>query len=1301
MKGTDFDAFFQAVHEASPFPWQTRLANQVCETNEWPAVLDLPTGSGKTSCIDIAIFHWLVSAARGRPADAARRIAFVVDRRIIVDEASERARKIGSAIDNAKDGVLVEARQILADRAGSPTIGVFTLRGGVARERNLVRDPLRLTVMLSTVDQIGSRLLFRGYGVSDGMRPLHAGIFGTDALLLLDEAHIAEPFRQTLEGIVREQGRAPAGSLGPRPLRWAQLSATPSTSTSTLRHFSLDDADRAHPVLARRLTAAKPMRLVEVAKRDELPPKLASLISEELAAQPLADDEHARVGVVVNRVATARALHELLRKQLKGAADVELLIGRVRPLDRDRFMRELAPRLKSSTSPRPGERPIVVVATQTIEVGADFDFHSLFLEAAGYSATKQRTGRLNRLGRRCAARGAIVLVRADKDTDPLYGATIGTTWELLQSHATDGVVDLGIDKAPPSSAETSPESPATPLLSPPLLALLVQTSPRPAVEPDVAEFLHGFSGQVPDVAVVWRDGLVDEHQGLLDDKAAEILRVLPPLSTEAMSVPYGAFRQWAARWEGDKRGKMDDEGDLEGDSRPSFEDERERIDGEVLVVTGEEITRRRADRVRPGDVVVVPASRGGCDASGWHPLSTATVPDLSLAARSSDLVSTSTTPPTRPSRRQREAVLVWTPEIAHAWLAGSTDTSRPALDALSDSYASLSDAREELVAWFDANEASLPAIVLETHRRLSSGRLEWLEDEKAERFGLLLREGRPTGEDLNGETELQRSVNVRLDEHLRTVGELAQAYARSVGLPDSLVIALGLAGSTHDLGKADPRFQQRLGAPDGTLLAKSVTYDTKVPRGERHEAYSVAVLDAHPDALQAAAEHRDLIRYLVGTHHGYGRAAHPQVQDAGVSFSVPHEGLDLAFNGRPRAARTGLWVGGSVPFAEPALWPVDTRLSRVNPSPRRPPAVGARGRRGRAPDRRGPMSRIELTGLIGSHPLGALASFGLLRVVAGEDPTAKLSFVERDDWVAVLDCSFTDRGPLVDFLRQRSKNETTGVFELFGGDDVRIAPSRYRAFLHDALDRERPALDLACLLVGLAADGAEDRSKGLIKPSPFYMASGQQSFLDTMKRIHAHTRDDAVWDEALFGPWRYATSEWGAGWDPGTERMHALRFKAPTKDKTASVAAAVWLAFEALQLFPTFSVAGRVETVGWLERDRLDHFRWPLPSEPLSLGALGVLVAAEELTEERPRARAPRREGLAAVYESTRYEFGQGYAVFRPARRVGLREIRETLSAATRDQDQRAARELRAARTAARHTSQLAHRAARDGSRRP
>jgi hypothetical protein len=297
------------------------------------------------------------------------------------------------------------------------------------------------------------------------------------------------------------------------------------------------------------------------------------------------------------------------------------------------------------------------------------------------------------------------------------------------------------------------------------------------------------------------------------------------------------------------------------------------------------------------------------------------------------------------------------------------------------------------------------------------------------------------------------------------------------------------------------------------------------------------------------------------------------------------------------------------------------------------------------------MNRIELPGLIGSHPLGALATFGLLRVLTERDASTRLLFVERDDWIAAVDTPLASADDIARLLDEWIKTRAPKVLACFGDQDVRVQPEHFHDALASAVLDDSRDDELASFLVGLAADGAEDNSKHLVKPSPFYMASGQQSFLDTFRKIHGHLKKGGLWTETLVGPWAYKTMEWSAGWDPGTERMHALRHRAPTKDESQCVAGSVWLGFEALPLFPAFSVAGRVQAVGWAEHDRLDHWRWVLPRAPVGIGSLRLLLASDEVAR-RSSASPPLRDGIAAIYESTRHEFGQGYAVFRPARRV-------------------------------------------------
>jgi hypothetical protein len=307
---------------------------------------------------------------------------------------------------------------------------------------------------------------------------------------------------------------------------------------------------------------------------------------------------------------------------------------------------------------------------------------------------------------------------------------------------------------------------------------------------------------------------------------------------------------------------------------------------------------------------------------------------------------------------------------------------------------------------------------------------------------------------------------------------------------------------------------------------------------------------------------------------------------------------------------------------------------------------------------------IVLGALVGSNPLAALASFGLLRVLTQSGRVARLWFEERDDWVAVLRGDFDTEDALIAWLCDWSSKREMSFLVYGGNDDLRVLANVYRGMLRAALRTEN--LEEVAFLSAFAADGAKDDSKGLIKPTSFYMASGQQSFLDAMRAIGAAVQKtpEPLWREALLGPWKYATLLWGAGWDPAAERLHALRYKAPTKDKPSCVAGAAWLALEALPLFPAFSNRGKEETVGFSSGRRPRKFRWPVPNRPVSLDALEVLLSSSELDPNLPTRRKtageradtrpdkPLRPGLGAVYEATRFEFGQGYGVFRPGERV-------------------------------------------------
>src|SRR6478752_6349147 len=80
---------FQALTGNVPFGWQERLYDELVGGRlDAVRAVDIPTGLGKTAIIPI----WLLALA-GNPA-LPRRLVYVVDRRTVVDQATEVAEKM-------------------------------------------------------------------------------------------------------------------------------------------------------------------------------------------------------------------------------------------------------------------------------------------------------------------------------------------------------------------------------------------------------------------------------------------------------------------------------------------------------------------------------------------------------------------------------------------------------------------------------------------------------------------------------------------------------------------------------------------------------------------------------------------------------------------------------------------------------------------------------------------------------------------------------------------------------------------------------------------------------------------------------------------------------------------------------------------------------------------------------------------------------------------------------------------------------------------------------------------------------
>ncbi len=187
--GSTFEDCFRQLTGWRPLHWQERLFIRHFEQGELPAALDIPTGLGKTSVMSL----WLIALAHG--AKLPRRLVYVVDRRAIVDQATTEAEKLREALE-------ADAKRLKEPLGlGARRLPISTLRGAHVDNREWLDDPAAPAIIVGTVDMIGSRLLFEGYGVSRKMRPYQAGLLGVNSLIVLDEAHLVPPFGHLVRGI--------------------------------------------------------------------------------------------------------------------------------------------------------------------------------------------------------------------------------------------------------------------------------------------------------------------------------------------------------------------------------------------------------------------------------------------------------------------------------------------------------------------------------------------------------------------------------------------------------------------------------------------------------------------------------------------------------------------------------------------------------------------------------------------------------------------------------------------------------------------------------------------------------------------------------------------------------------------------------------------------------------------------------------------------------------------------------------------------------------------------------------------
>jgi CRISPR-associated endonuclease/helicase Cas3 len=583
-------------------------------------------------------------------------------------------------------------------------------------------------------------------------------------------------------------------------------------------------------------------------------------------------------------------------------------------VDRDYLLARVLPRIEMGR--QPAAAPFVVVATQTVEVGANLDFDALVTESAPFASLVQRLGRLNRSGEPGVVAPALVVQDSTVQTDdPVYGAARSATWQWLAEQSDPVRYTPKLDPATltgglPASplalrhlAELAPdglapEDPYIPILDESTLDAWARTSPAPVPDPPVASFLHGLVEQRPVVSLVWRANLGEDP-----DRWAELVDAVPPAAEEMLEVALPAARRWLESAQPDARlSDQESEPDGEQPVEPAATVFRVR-DGSgrplVLAYRG----RDDADvvppgRIRPGDVVVVPVKYGGCDEYGWHPEWARDVVDVA------DLAWRRGRPVLRLGPYLRTVVagyhkeLVDSPQLADLLKAVSEDGAEALVrpDAYPDLLRSLGESSQDRELPLPRNFLRLAA----ASEGQGSLRTTLTSDGNGgpgpwpvllSRAGIQLADDHSeAGSATNGGRE-----RTKLDPHQLAVACRARQFAKNLGL-QGLVEAVGIAARHHDEGKRDPRMQAMLWggsrlhadaaaepiAKSGMDPADRQAYrrareQAGYPTGMRHEALSARIVAAYLAGMSEVDQ--DLVVHLVTSHHGRSRPLLPPIVD--------------------------------------------------------------------------------------------------------------------------------------------------------------------------------------------------------------------------------------------------------------------------------------------------------------------------------------------------------------------------------------------------------------------------------------
>jgi len=919
------DQFRDLTQLPRPLAWQRRLYDEFLSKGELPSALDLPTGLGKTSVMVL----WLLALANG--AKLPRRLVYVVDRRAVVDQATKVAEELREALELACTAP-IKFQLELADKK----LPISTLRGQFVDNREWLDDPSVPAIVVGTVDMVGSRLLFAGYGVSPKMRSYQGGLLGCDSLIVLDEAHLVPPFEALLDKIETDQASfAGKNSAHIPPFRLLSLSATGRMRGGTA--FALQASDISGcEITKRRLEAAKTLFIVEVGA-DE---KLEDILVRE--AKQIAEHKPARCIVFCNSRDTAEKVAGKLKDK---DIEVELLVGARRVFERQAAYERLKSLgfIAGEKASNP-DKSTFLIATSAGEVGVDLDAFDLVCDCVTWERMVQRWGRVNRRGERRAK--VVVLLEAIKAPDKTVLDAIAernrlekkvglskedekslakhiTTVEKYEqataqvkakqapfrkllkegSNLSPGEVrDLKLsamgDHSTRSILDAATEKPP---LRPELTRALVDAWSMTSLKnhtgrPEVAPWLRGWvDDEKPQTKVIWRTHLPLLNGKLPSDKIVEeFFEAAPPHASEVLETETYRVKKWLLKLaEPSKTTKSASDSD-----EPSL---------------------REALNLSQPVLFFLAPDNSFTQVLTWENLKALAGKANSDSARKDQ----------GRGKDDLEASLTGATIIVDANMRGLSELGLLDASASTEAIPTIDDEGETWIGGIRKDEFGFHVFSSRQPRErkrkgaLESFRMVTQATEEVEATQWLVV--------LNAQTQEARSSGPpqELHEHQDWAAQWMDKIAQRLHLPERLRSLLVIAARLHDEGKQVERWQRAFNAPrDGKIYAKvNARIDQILLAGYRHEFGSLDFVKLDSEFLLLPTDEQCLVLHLIAAHHGHAR---PLISTNGMDKppgALKADATDVALRFASLQKQFGPW---GLAWLEALLKAADARASNQN-----------------------------------------------------------------------------------------------------------------------------------------------------------------------------------------------------------------------------------------------------------------------------------------------------------------------------------------------------------------------------------